>query len=325
MMSRKWFRVMLPLLLVLLLAAPGQSKAMESITARVPFTVEYAPGTVVMEPVDGAPAPVTASFTGEAEGVFEVLFTKPGNYLYRIYQQPGPDAYVHYDAAVYTVELSVMVDKAGAPYAAVTVSEDGSAHKPERISFVNEQGTGGLSVTKTVKGTGADTARAWHFTITLSEKADRLYSGVWFDTGVGHITLKHGETVTVEGIPSGTTYTITEDEADASGYVTTSEGATGEIGDGTVTAATFTNEYRPSDTPVDPTTPPTDPTTPPDGPTNAPGGPTAAPSGTPSVNPPKTGDESMLTVWIGLAAFSLVAIAVLLLTRKRRSTDRRDR
>lgn len=284
---------------------PLQALAEAAVTATIPFTVDYAPGTVVMEAVDDAPAPAQSSFDGTAQGSFVISFTKPGDYAYRLYQKAGADPNVAYDETVFQIEISVMNDVPGEMYAVVTVSIEGHAHKPESVAFENVRKTGDLSVTKTVAGDQGDREREWHFTITLSEKQSALYDGVWFDLGVGHVTVRHGETVTVRGLPAGVSYEITEDEANADGYTTTATGERGVIGDGTVSEAAFVNEKN--KTPSAPGT-----NSPDDQPTNSPS--------SSNQSPPKTGDDSNLILWLGLAAVSLVGIvAILLVERKRRA------
>lgn len=302
-MKSKWYKVMIPLLLLMLMAAQALALDTGSVTVAIPFTVEYASGTVVMEALNGAPSPETAELAA-AQGSFEVTFTNPGNYQYRIFQRPGEDERIRYDQTVYQVTLFVMSDDDGRLSASVTVGTDGDAHKPESIAFVNEQKTGGLRITKTVKGSDGDTSREWHFTITLSDTADKLYSGVWFDTGVGHVTLRHGETVTLEGIMMGTRYKVTEDDADTDGYTTTFIGAEGVIGGEAVMNVAFVNEKGAAG----------------ESPTTTPSASGNASNSTPST--PKTGDETMLVVWAGLAGLSLAAIVVILLLGRKRRTDK---
>lgn len=335
-MKSKWFKVMIPLLILVLTAAYALASDVGSVTVQIPFTVEFASGTVVMEAVADAPAPEQAEFPGVEEGSFAVTLTEPGNYKYKIYQEPGTDERFRYDETVYTVELFVTTDEVGTLSASVTVGVEDSSHKPDSVAFENERRTGALSITKTVTGSHGDTGREWHFLITLSEKADKLYGGVWFDTGVARVTLKHGETLTVEGLPMGATYEVTEVEADKDGYKTTFTGATGTIGDGTVVEVACVNEKgapTPTTNPPETDNPQTsDNPQPTDATTTSGIAPTATPSangtaapGASNTTPPKTGDESMLMVWVGLAAFSLIAIVLILLVqRKRRAGDRTD-
>lgn len=422
----KWLKIMVSLLLIVMMAAPAQVFALESVTARLPFTVQCAEGTVVMEPLNGAPAPATAQFSRVEEGTFEITFTKPGNFTYKVYQQPGTKTNVDYDDTVYSIVATVLIgadDKLSATITAAYENddddggEDAEKPKPSTIAFENVLHTGGLSLKKTVDGTAGEKDREWHFTITLSEKVDAVYSGVQFTAGVGHVTLKHSDTVTIAGIPAGTTYEVTEDEANKDDYTTTSTGANGTIEKDKVAEAAFVNKKDavpptdpsasnpptdtnppvtdpptdtnppvtdpPTDTnppvtdpPVDtteptdlpptepaatddstnppttepndtddpaepPTTQPTDTLEPTESPattaptasatpsptSDGPGTATTEPSPTemPVNPPPKTGDESNLLLWIGVAGFSLTAIVlILIIGRRRRSKDEED-
>ena len=62
-----------------------------------------------------------------------------------------------------------------------------------------------------------------------------------FTDGVAAFTLKHSESKTAEGLPAGTTYTVTETEAGQDGYVTAQTGETGTISKDATAAAAFTN------------------------------------------------------------------------------------
>lgn len=136
-MNKKCFGLMISILLLFIAAMPIQAFAMEGFTAEIPFTVENTPGTVVMEALDGAPAPTVAEFQNVAEGTFTLTFDDPGDYCYRIYQIKGDESDVIYDDTVYNVVVSVFVDENGGLYAVVTLSVDGDAHKPEEVQFKN--------------------------------------------------------------------------------------------------------------------------------------------------------------------------------------------
>lgn len=96
-----------------------------------------------------------------------------------------------------------------------------------------------LTISKTVNGSGGDKNAEWTFTIklTLPEGAE-LTNLSYTGTGgkkdgtleltkgtdgnyTAEITLKHGQSITLENIPKGTKYTITENEANQKGYKTT--------------------------------------------------------------------------------------------------------
>ena len=63
-----------------------------------------------------------------------------------------------------------------------------------------------------------------------------------FTNGVATITLKGGESKTIEGLPNGTEYTVTEADYSADGYENSNpNGYTGTIDENTPAVAAFTN------------------------------------------------------------------------------------
>lgn len=132
------------------------------------------------------------------------------------------------------------------------------------VKVKNDPIVGNLAVQKTVAGNAGDTDREWNFTIELKNadgtalsgnfryKGESIVTGVTppqdrpltFDSaGKATIRLRHGQKITIEGIPANVTYTVTETEAGEDGYVTTPGNGTasGKIEvDNTATAA-FTN------------------------------------------------------------------------------------
>lgn len=90
--------------------------------------------------------------------------------------------------------------------------------------------------------------------------------------GEGRFVLKHGQKITITGLPGGVNYKVTEAEANQDGYKTTETGVTGTITRNEVKTAKFVNDKPdnpPPTTPENPSTPenPTNPSTP-DKPTN---------------------------------------------------------
>ncbi len=104
----------------------------------------------------------------------------------------------------------------------------------------HEPATGGLKVSKTVSGSGAETGREFSFTVTLnSPTLSGDYGGMTFTGGVARFTLKHGQSVTADRLPVGVAYTVTE--AAESGYTATSSGAAGVITADQTQEVAFTN------------------------------------------------------------------------------------
>ena len=122
--------------------------------------------------------------------------------------------------------------------------------------------TGNLTISKTVTGSGNQT-KAFTFTVTLTDATGTPLNERFAFTGNGvadgtistgeTISLAHGQSITISGIPVGTQYTVTETEANQDGYTTISTGASGEITKNSAVAA-FTNNF--SKTPDKPTEPP---------------------------------------------------------------------
>lgn len=117
------------------------------------------------------------------------------------------------------------------------------------------QQTGSLKVSKTVTNTTvpASLARKFAFTITLTASdtatqslisGSKIFGSVPFVNGVATISLSNGESVTMDGIPAGVSYTVTEQSV--SGFETTKTGDTGTIANGVTSEVAFTNKrtYR---------------------------------------------------------------------------------
>lgn len=113
------------------------------------------------------------------------------------------------------------------------------------------QQTGGLKVSKTVTNTTvpAALARKFAFTITLTAPdattqkliaGTKIFGSVPFVDGVANVSLANGESITMDGIPSGVSYVVTEQSA--SGYETTKTGDAGTIASGVTSEAAFTNK-----------------------------------------------------------------------------------
>lgn len=107
--------------------------------------------------------------------------------------------------------------------------------------FVNERNYyGSLKVSKTVTGEGAETDRAFAFTVRLSDQSiSGAYGGMAFTDGSATFTLKHGESLTASNLPAGITYTVTE--AAAEDYTASAANAEGTIEKDVTAEVSFTN------------------------------------------------------------------------------------
>ena len=115
--------------------------------------------------------------------------------------------------------------------------------------------TGSLKLIKTVTGSGGDQSKDWNFTITLSgAKATNFnkectasssggasYNKVTFSNSTAHVSLKHNQSITIQGLPTGASYTVTETEENQDRYKTTKTGDTGTITKNVTAEAKFTN------------------------------------------------------------------------------------
>ncbi|ASR49805.1 hypothetical protein B4V02_25590 [Paenibacillus kribbensis] len=105
-----------------------------------------------------------------------------------------------------------------------TIAEEGE-HKAEVVN--TRMVYGGLLIGETVEGTGADKNKEFEFTVQFPDAATgKAYAYTKSDGTQGtiksddKITLKHGETIAIEGIPSGDSYIVTETDYTAEDYTT---------------------------------------------------------------------------------------------------------
>lgn len=143
---------------------------------------------------------------------------------------------------------------------------------------------GDLMVEKTVTGSTGDTKKDFNFSVELSDTGiNGIYGDMTFVNGVAEFTLKHNESKFATGLPAGTTYKVIETQANQDGYTTTATGNIGTIPTNGTAKAEFVNNK--SD--------------------NLP-------------DPPKTGDDSHIDMWIALMFSSLICVAVCLFSMKKK-------
>ena len=126
-----------------------------------------------------------------------------------------------------------------------------SAHQAHVAAFQNSKqpfsSVGGLTLSKTVTGSNPDTAKQFRFTITFANESGTPLLGEFSYTGSqsgkissgGTVLLRHDEFITIQTLPAGTNYRITESDAD--GYTVTSSGDVGQIPDGEIVSSSFIN------------------------------------------------------------------------------------
>ena len=124
----------------------------------------------------------------------------------------------------------------------------------DTLRFVNTRDTGSLEIVKNLDGGTAEFGREFEFTVTLSRNDNIALAGTYLtqsgrtvafeDNAVGGVTARvrvaGGGSLTILGIPSGTSYTVSEADYTADRYTTTSTGAVGVVETAAV-RATFLN------------------------------------------------------------------------------------
>lgn len=153
-------------------------------------------------------------------------------------------------------------DYSGSGYSKASTGETGTiaADATQTASFTNtkngkepDRQTGTLTISKTVAGTGADTSKKFTFTVTFTGA-----SGSYHYTGNGvpdgtirsgdTVSLAHGQSITITGLPDGAAYKVSENASSARGYSVKSTGSSGTISSSQDRTAAFTNTKLPDST-----------------------------------------------------------------------------
>lgn len=116
----------------------------------------------------------------------------------------------------------------------VSSSMSSDAEKPFTFNVIFDRELDNTGNTMKVAVDGTDT------TFTLAKESKTEDGTTTTVSAIRGIKLEHQQTAVISGLPAGVTYTITEDEANQGGFVTTSTGETGTIS-AYVSRATFTN------------------------------------------------------------------------------------
>lgn len=122
------------------------------------------------------------------------------------------------------------------------ISGEIKANENAHADFINTKITpgmeyGSLEIRKTVEGEQGDKNREFTFTVLLyDENGNELAAAFpYFGSKQGMIrssetiTLKHGESITISSLPVNTRYSVSENEANKDGYVTSSTNTSGTI------------------------------------------------------------------------------------------------
>lgn len=229
------------------------------------FTLEQV-GNGVVKDGDATEAPNLGTITGAnfSEGSATVTgttanitvnlpnYTNVGVYEYTLREVVGTTAGVTYHDKDIKLVVTVVNDDATGQLiriAAIHTENDGGLKSD---SITNTYSAGRLSIKKTVDGTLGDKTKYFKFTVNLSGEAGKTYGESYSLSGgsntnnptiikIGEATdfyLKHDETISIENLPYGVTYTVTEDTP--TDYTLTKEGDTGKI-ESASALAKFTN------------------------------------------------------------------------------------
>lgn len=178
-----------------------------------------------------------------------ITYDVPGTYEYTIREVQGSDDKIVYSKEEYKVSVAVTDTGNGNLETKVAYGDDASATPP---TFINKAKPGGtLKLSKqVVNGTEATKDADFNFTVKLMDidgkELDGTYDYAKSDGSSGSIAsggkvkLKAGEHVEIK-VPLGTTYEITE--AEAPGFESSSENASGSVPSGDVVEVKFTNTY----------------------------------------------------------------------------------
>lgn len=228
----------------------------------------------------------TAEIDGAGTVVFpRVTFVRAGEYSFAITEARGANPQCDYDESVWTLTVTVTETDSVLSVAQAVYTKDGQAGSPV---FINHYRDGSLKLSKKVQGDLGDQSTKFTFIITLTDADGRALTGRYPITGAKtgdyaggeEIKLKHGQSVTISGLPEGARYSVEEREANQDGYLTTALNASGKISGAETASVTFVNERY--------------------------GG----------VPLPETGDDSAPVLWLSLTA---IAGALMLALRRRQS------
>lgn len=299
-----------------------------SYTAPAGFADAMTPAQMPM-PAGSADGAKTVTRSGAGPVVFGTyLYTTAGTYVYRVSEIGEGNRSYAYDNTVYTV-TDVVTDINGALCYTRTITVKDGHTALRGIVFDNTYTApkGTLTIGKTVTGNAGDQTRNFAFTLMLKKQSGAPLTGTLSYTGSaisgveepadavrtldsrGQTTfvLRHGQSITIDGLPEGTYYMVIE--TDYADYTVTVNGVEGNVAQGTITstaAATvaFVNDLTEIPDSPPPLAPPSsgDPDIPIDDPD--------IPTG------PATGDGANLWLYAALLALAVILGAGAILLRR---------
>ncbi len=146
------------------------------------------------------------------------------------------------------VDYSLEVTTSGATVIASINGKSGADSNKITIQNFKDSDIGRLLIKKTVAGNAGDRTKLFDFTLTLvgtgsSETFAYLGTGI-VDGSIKSgdtVSLTHGQSIEIIGLPKDLAYTVAEKDYSADGYQTVSTGSTGTIIAADTQTASFTN------------------------------------------------------------------------------------
>lgn len=164
-----------------------------------------------------------------------ITFTAEGTYKFNITEKIPDGAVdnvlngIRYDTHTTVVTVVIEKDTEGILEAVVTSYNNAEGSTDNKAEFINTYES--LTLAKTVSGNIGDKNKPFEFEIRLSNSNGTPIDSKTFEctgayatlntdvNGIAKVTLKHGQSVTIIGLPTDAKYTIVEKDADA--YTTT--------------------------------------------------------------------------------------------------------
>lgn len=178
-------------------------------------------------------------------------YTNVGVYEYTLKEVAGTTAGVAYHPGTIKLVVTVVNGDNGNLRIAAVHTETGDNEKSDTITNTYSANT--LNVSKTVKGNLGDKSKYFKFKVTLIGEEGKTYGDSYTVKGGSNaanpktikigvettFVLKDGDTISIENLPAGVSYTVVEEEA--TGYTPESTGDTGIISAKNESTAAFTN------------------------------------------------------------------------------------
>lgn len=157
-------------------------------------------------------------------------YSSVGVYTYTFTEIPGETAGVtYYDKEIKLVVTVLQGENGKLRVAAVHTEKEGGE---KADNFPNVYSAGSLAITKVVTGNMGDQSKYFNVTVTLNGEEGKEYAESYAVTGGSfsgnpesikidvptEFQLKHGDTITIENLPYGVTYTVAEDDYRTEGY-----------------------------------------------------------------------------------------------------------